>query len=1092
LLGYHQAQVILDCFSLLAGDVMSDPEKPDRRPPSVESQRQQAAAIRETNRPADSTPVVAGQFAKLPAAFGRYQVEKLLGRGAMGAVYLARDTQLDRLVALKIPKVAASGSKKLLLRLETEAKSAAKLDHPSLCKVHDAGEINGQCFIAMQYIEGETLKTQLEAKSKSVEESVALIVQLAEGLSEAHALGIIHRDLKPENIMINRRGTPVIMDFGLAKMSTITGNAAVTQAGTILGSPAYMSPEQANGNLKEIDQRSDIYLLGIIFFELLTGQWPFSGSAMQILGQKSVADPISPINLRPSLPPQLATICCRMIARLNADRYQSLADLIADLKRVDLSHAPATVSHSAVQSIDPPMTFPDFAPSSQFDERLASVAKRPAASSVEGARNSIDLLLNKAQGARGWWNDQSPVIRWAIVGGSGGMLIAFGILLLLPTAQGTRQVAIDGIRVPKKVVAVSKRLPRKPAQPDTVVEPQPAAQPSSISLARSARQDWPEDAPPPAIAPFERDQATAHQKAWAKYLELDVEFTNSIGMKFVLIPPGEFLMGGRPDEVEAMLALANQAGWEWWTNYIRSEAPQHRVYLTRPIYLGTHEVTQGQYQKIMGKNPSHFAATGPGSADIAGIDSTHFPVEMVSRSDAAEFCAKLSELEKRPPSNYTSDITMMPPPVTGYRLPTEAEWEFACRAGTSTIYWCGDPPANLMTADWTRDNSGLRPHPVGELLPNPFGVYDLHGNVFEWVRDAWDATYYFQFQAQPAVNPSGPFSQGSLCVIRGGSWFDGTPFCRAAYRFDRESLVTGNNIGFRVSLPAVKTKSVSERNPQQVRTGIVRPAKTPALANVPFSSDQAKAHQQAWASYLGMKVVEQNSVGIDLVLVPPGKFMMGSPATEAGREVNEVPVSVTLTQPIYFGKTEVTQAQWSAVMGTQPWKAQVYVKEQADCPATYVNWEDSQAFCAKLSSIEGVQYRLPTEAEWEYACRAGTTTRYYFGDDQSQLGQYAWFRFNAADPRDEFAHQVGQLLPNPFGLYDMHGNVWEWCEDWYVDHLPGGENPVVSSGGSVRVNRSGGWRRVPEGCRSAFRNQAPQVNRGNINSFRVVRVVSDE
>ena len=225
---------------------MTDPKMPERRAPTPAEQRQHAAASRETNRPTDSTPLVAGQFAKLPAAFGRYQVEKLLGRGAMGAVYLACDTQLDRLVALKIPKVAASGSKRLLLRLATEAKAAAKLDHASLCKVFDAGEVGGQCFIAMQYIEGETLKTQLEAKPKSVAEAVALIVQLAEGLSEAHALGIIHRDLKPENIMINRRGTPVIMDFGLAKFSGINSNAVATQAGTILGSPAYMSPEQAS------------------------------------------------------------------------------------------------------------------------------------------------------------------------------------------------------------------------------------------------------------------------------------------------------------------------------------------------------------------------------------------------------------------------------------------------------------------------------------------------------------------------------------------------------------------------------------------------------------------------------------------------------------------------------------------------------------------------------------------------------------------------------------------------------------------------------------------------------------------------------
>ncbi len=398
---------------------MTNPRQPDRRLQALANQQAAAAASGETNRPADSTPVVAGSFASLPAVFGRYRVEKLLGRGAMGAVYLARDTHLDRAVALKIPKVAASGSNRLLMRLETEAKAAAKLDHPSLCKVFDAGAVDGQCFIAMQYIEGETLKSQLETSSKSVAEAVSLIVQLAEGLSEAHALGIIHRDLKPENIMINRRGTPVIMDFGLAKFSTLSGNAAATQAGTILGSPAYMSPEQASGNLKAIDQRSDIYALGVIFFELLTGQWPFTGAAMHILGQKSLLDPASPLTIRPELPPQLAAVCTRMIARSNADRYQTLGEVVADLK-----------------------------PGRWDDQAPVAVRDRPEASSPSSQSAVPDIsiviatadLHRKPAKANGGQNHR----RRLLIGGAllGLLIVVAGVVINLQVKRGTLQVKV--------------------------------------------------------------------------------------------------------------------------------------------------------------------------------------------------------------------------------------------------------------------------------------------------------------------------------------------------------------------------------------------------------------------------------------------------------------------------------------------------------------------------------------------------------------------------------------------------------------------------------------------------------------------------
>ena len=238
-----------------------------------------------------------------------------------------------------------------------------------------------------------------------------------------------------------------------------------------------------------------------------------------------------------------------------------------------------------------------------------------------------------------------------------------------------------------------------------------------------------------------------------------------------------------------------------------------------------------------------------------------------------------------------------------------------------------------------------------------------------------------------------------------------------------------------------------------------------------------------------------NSIGMELIEIPVGKFTMGSPAGEKNRQPDEKQVAVTLTKSFWLGKTEVTQGQWKEVMGTAPWKGKDDVLTDKDCPASYVDWHEATAFCQKLTGLEhkagklpaGESYRLPTDAEWEYACRAGTTTAYSFGDDKKQLGEYAWFSGNALDVDETYAHKVGLKKPNPWGLHDMHGNVAEWCSDWYGKKLSGGTDPVGPGKGSYRVNRGGGWRNDPVVCRSAHRgNDGPSI-RYDYLGFRVAR-----
>jgi len=245
-----------------------------------------------------------------------------------------------------------------------------------------------------------------------------------------------------------------------------------------------------------------------------------------------------------------------------------------------------------------------------------------------------------------------------------------------------------------------------------------------------------------------------------------------------------------------------------------------------------------------------------------------------------------------------------------------------------------------------------------------------------------------------------------------------------------------------------------------------------------------------------------NSIGMRMKLIPTGEFLMGSPANESGRDSSEGPQHrVQITHPFYFGIYEVTQGQWESVMRTTPWKWQVNARDGNDIAATFVSWEDAAKFCTELTLDERQSgqlaatevYHLPTEAEWEYACRAGSTTSWSFGNDATELATYGWFENNARSPGHEYPHAVGDKLANSWGLYDIHGNVGEWCSDWF-DHFSHSTvgitaDPQGPVSGSQRVNRGGSWYSTAQNARSAFRiSDGPEV-RFSFIGFRAVRTI---
>jgi formylglycine-generating enzyme required for sulfatase activity len=252
-----------------------------------------------------------------------------------------------------------------------------------------------------------------------------------------------------------------------------------------------------------------------------------------------------------------------------------------------------------------------------------------------------------------------------------------------------------------------------------------------------------------------------------------------------------------------------------------------------------------------------------------------------------------------------------------------------------------------------------------------------------------------------------------------------------------------------------------------------------ALALYP-NHQEALALKKKISGYYGPSPgeVKTNTIGMKLVYIPPGEFMMGSNDGDS----DEKPVhKVRISKGFYMGVYEVTQAQWQAVMGTNPSNF-----KGDNLPVETVSWNDATEFCKKLSQKEGRTYRLPTEAEWEYACRADSNTRFCFGDNDSGLDDYAWYGYEKSGKQ---THPVGQKKPNAFGLYDMHGNVWEWCQDWYDEDYYSRSPEVDPQGhdtGSARVLRGGSWGISPGACRSVDRSWFTPVNRGYSIGSRII------
>lgn len=466
-----------------------------------------------------------------------------------------------------------------------------------------------------------------------------------------------------------------------------------------------------------------------------------------------------------------------------------------------------------------------------------------------------------------------------------------------------------------------------------------------------------------------------------------------------------------------------------------NEKPIHSVTLS-DYYIGETEVTQELWEAVMGSNPSIFK--GPNK-----------PVESVTWNDCQEFIRKLNQI---------TGIT--------FCLPTEAQWEYAARGGNKSRGYKYSGSNNISDVAWYAINSLTFTHPVGTKSPNELGIYDMTGNVWEWCSD-WYWYYWDENGRTPSkTNPTGP-PAGVDRVLRGGGWSSDAQDSRVAsrdyYRPDSNFFVSG----FRLVCS-------SEKKDSKIKEQTILTDK-----NVPSKGQNTKNGSNKSLNYKDAKYITEkvNGVSFKMIKLEGEIFKMGSNNREA--ESDEKPVhSVTLSD-YYIGETEVTQDLWEAVMGSNP----SGFKEPKN-PVENVSWNDCQEFIKKLNELTGKNFRLPTEAEWEYAARGGNMSQGYKYSGSNIIEDVAWYGDNSSrEP-----HPVGTKSPNELGIYDMSGNVWEWCSDWYGENYYSSSsqtNPTGPTSGSRRVVRGGSWINYAQFCRVSYRSYYYPGDRDGCIGFRL-------
>jgi formylglycine-generating enzyme required for sulfatase activity/serine/threonine protein kinase len=664
---------------------------------------------------------------------GQYRIQRLLGRGGFGFVYQARDTLLDRDVAIKELISGLVGDEAMLKRFLVEARATMELTHEHIVRTHNVFQEGDNYYIVMECMAGGSLEERLRERGPlPVDEAVQVAAEVCEGLDYAHGHGVVHCDLKPHNILFDAAGQAKVADFGIAHVSgEMLSRSWMTPAGFVAGTLPYMSPEQADG--VRDDPRVDIYALGAVLYRMLTGRLYLEFDQRETPG--ATADnvlrirnqhPVPPSAHNARIPRWVDWVVLRALAKRPGDRFHTAMELRAALAEPAARLKPTPAGQPAPTHQPPaeeaPSQLVGLAPSRM--ERVRRAAPRPPP----------ELKARQAQPVPGPVS-QGPSIEQTRRKRSGRLrgLAAVGLLVVaIPV------LLFIGVLISR--FYYSRHYLRPGGTPAPTVR-----QAAVVELTTT----W--EATPIGASVSPKSAPTS---------PVDTRMRSTDGMTMVYVPAGEFSMGSTNADSDAY----------------DDEKPQHTVTLDA-FWIDKTEVTNAQYGECVeaGACPAPSQSSSYTRSSYYGNSSfDDYPVLFVGWNQASDYCRWV-----------------------GARLPTEAEWEKAARGTDGRKYPWGNGVPDCNEANyWGKedgcvgDTSQVGSYPAGA---SPYGALDMAGNVWEWVADWYDSDYY---AISPGRNPRGPDS-GSTRVLRGGSWFSIQRHVRAAYRRSYVPSYAYHHVGIR-------------------------------------------------------------------------------------------------------------------------------------------------------------------------------------------------------------------------------------------------------------------------------------------------------
>ena len=749
---------------------------------------------------------------------GDYRLIREIGRGGMGVVYEAHNEILDRRVALKVLPAAIADNPEFQARFRREAQHSVGIEHPCVVRVYHAGGTgNGGVYFVMEYVEGLPLRQLVDYRQLPPPLTLAWIAeQSLQGLQAAHERGVIHRDIKPDNLLVTRDGHVKITDFGLARPSD-ADQEKLTRAGDLVGSPAYMAPEQWDG--LALDVRTDLYSLGITLYQLACGEVPFKAAGALTLARKVATESAPPLADRADhLPDALIGVIERLMEKEADNRYADTAVALTALHqaqpldaasresaRADLARLLAVVVDAMPESQRPRAAHASIAALNanleaeksnadngkrqvSFDDEEDLTASRAARIGKDlyrdtGGESAVRILTSREQEETAAVRladeladdladeamDEDPPDEWPqsalpatdqedVYDPAADMAALEELLQQLEEMEQAADWSIT------TVASMWLRLEDFARKPQLETNARPALGrlrnrlPEIVGFTWLRVERYAIGDRSHAVHVFRCD-TLAGALGLPLHTAPGAPLETDVTCEFVLVPSGSFRMGSADDETEKY----------------DDEIPQHRVILA-PFLIARTPVTQQIWQGITGRNPSWFQSGRPGAPE----DTRRLPVEQVTH----ELVMGKNGFIQRAG-------------VTGLRLPTEAEWEYACRAHCEQRFFFGTSESDLPNYAWHAANAGDCTHEVATRSPNALGLFDTLGNVWEHCLDHWHNTY------DDAPRDGRPWihtdpAAATHTVSRGGCCWSDVRECRPAARNKVDPMSQSYNVGVRL------------------------------------------------------------------------------------------------------------------------------------------------------------------------------------------------------------------------------------------------------------------------------------------------------